>query len=89
MDLLFKRYASPFSLLDNYISIGELSNFISDLYEIINEEKLWDIFLHKVYDQSWGEFLESAKPTKTESIDIGQTLMNSKNILDNFTPQEG
>lgn len=86
MDLLFSRYASPFSLLDGYISIGALNSFIFDLYDVINEEKLWDFYLHKVYEQTWGEFLESTKPVKTEKIDVGATLMKSKQLLDNFTP---
>lgn len=87
MDLLFSRYASPFYLLDTYISVGSLSDFIIDLYESVNEDKLWEFFLHKVYDKSWGEFLESTKPVKTEKIDVGATLMKSKQLLDNFTPR--
>ena len=87
MDLLFSRYASPFSLLDSYISIGGLNGFIFDLYDVINEEKLWDFYLHKVYEQTWSEFLESTKPVKTEKIDVGATLIKSKQLLDNFTPE--
>lgn len=86
MDLLFNRYASPFSLLDTYISVGGLNEFIFDLYESVNEDKLWEFYLHKVYDKSWGEFLESTKPKETETIDVGATLIKSKQLLDNFTP---
>ena len=87
MDLLFSRYASPFSLLDSYISIGGLNGFIFELYDVISEEKLWDFYLHKVYDQSWADFLESTKPVKTDEIDVGATLIKSKQLLDNFTPE--
>ena len=39
MDLLFKRYASPFVLLDNLILINSLSSFIDDFFNFINTEK--------------------------------------------------
>ena len=56
MDLLFKRYASPFILLDNLILISSSSSFIDDLFKFINEEKgeqtNWEFFLHKVFDKS-------------------------------------
>lgn len=86
MDLLFHRYASPFLLLDGLISIGSLTSFILDMYEQVNEEKLWDYYLHKVFDQTWGEFMDSVKPKKVEKIDVGETIIKSKKMLNNFTP---
>ena len=86
MDLLFKRYASPFILLDNLIATNSLTQFIIEMWETVNEEKLWDYFVHKVFDKSWNEFIEEVKPKKTEKIDVGATLIKSKNMLENFTP---
>ena len=86
MDLLFHRYASPFLLLDGLISTGLLTSFIVEMYEQVNEEKLWDYYLHKVFDQTWGEFMDSVKPKKVEKIDVGETIIKSKKMLNNFTP---
>ena len=88
MDLLFKRYASPFLLLDSLILTNSLNNFISDFIDFVNKDKEWEFFLHKIYDQTWDEFSDSIKQYDDhEPIDLGATLMKSKNILNNFTPE--
>ena len=92
MDLLFKRYASPFILLDNLILVSSSSSFIDDLFNIIDKEKeeqiQWEFFLHKVYDKSWKEFIdEVTQPINDEKIDLGATIKKSKNMLKNFTPE--
>ena len=92
MDLLFKRYASPFILLDNLILIGSSSSFIDDLINFINEETeeqtRWEFFLHKVFDKSWKEFCdEVSQPIDDKEIDLGATVKKSKDMLNNFTPE--
>lgn len=88
MDLLFKRYASPFVLLDSLILTHSLNNFISDFIDFVNKDKEWEFFLHKIYDQTWDEFSDSIKQSDDhEPIDLDATLMKSKNILNNFTPE--
>ena len=90
MDLLFKRYASPFILLDGLILTNSLYNFISDFIGFVREDENWEFFLHKVYDKSWGEFSDSIKQSENnEPIDLGATLTKSKNMLENFTPESG
>ena len=91
MDLLFKRYASPFVLLDEYIASGSLSNFIDDFFKFIDEERQeetkWQFFLHKVFDKSWKDFCDEMKDDdKTEKVDIGATVKKSYDMLNNFTP---
>lgn len=91
MDLLFTRYASPFVLLDNLILTDSLSNYIDDLFTFINEEKeeqtKWEFFLHKVYDKSWKTFCDDLEiSNNTKKVDLGETLIKSKNMLNNFTP---
>ena len=86
MDLLFKRYASPFILLDNLIATNSLTLFIIDMLDIVNEEKLLEYFMHKVFDKSWNDFIDEVKPKETKKIDVGATLIKSKNMLKNFTP---
>lgn len=88
MDLLFKRYASPFVLLDSLIITNSLNSFIDDFIDFVKEDNEWEFFLHKVYDKSWSEFRSSIKQSDNqESIDLGATLVKSKNILNNFTPE--
>ena len=92
MDLLFKRYASPFILIDNLILIGSSSSFIDDLIDFINKEKKeqinWEFFLHKVFDKSWKKFCEEvSQPIDDKEIDLGATVKKSKDMLNNFTPE--
>ena len=91
MDLLFKRYASPFVLLDCLICTNSLSEFIDDLFKFINEEReentQWEFFLHKVYNKSWKEFIDEINVSNEQKeVDLGATLNKSKNMLKNFTP---
>ena len=92
MDLLFSRYASPFVLLDNFLLTNSLSDFIDDMFKLINEERKektqWEFFLHKVYDKSWKEFIDEINTSNEQKeIDLGATLTKSKNMLKNFTPE--
>ena len=56
MDLLFKRYANPFLLLDNMITTGRFLEFILELIDIQNDEKIHDVWIHKVFDKSFDDF---------------------------------
>lgn len=92
MDLLFKRYASPFLLLERYIRAGRFSEFVNEFMSIQNEEMIWEVWLHRVFDMTFDEFkkaivsasINSIKPTKKQ---IETTLQTSKNILDSFIPE--
>ena len=89
--MLFKRYASPFALLDNFIAISSLSAFIDDFFKFIGEEKQeetnWQFFLHKVFDKSWKQFCdEIASVDKAEKVDVDATIKKSYDMLNNFTP---
>ena len=88
MDLLFVRYASPFILLDGFILTNSLNSFVDDFFDFVREDNEWEFFLHKVYDQSWSEFSNEILQEKNQKpIDLGATLMKSKNMLNNFTPE--
>ena len=87
MDLLFVRYASPFVLLDGLILTNSLKNFVNDFFDFINEDREWEFFLHKVYDKSWSEFSDEMKQSENQKqVDLGATIVKSKNMLNNFTP---
>ena len=88
MDLLFTRYASPFVLLDGLILTNSLNNYVDDFFGFINEGREWEFFLHKVYDKSWSEFSKEIEQSENQKpIDLGATLVKSKNMLNNFTPE--
>ena len=91
MDLLFTRYASPFVLLDGLMLTTSLNNSVDEFFNLINEERKeksqWEFFLHKVYDKSWSEFSNDIEQSENQKpIDLGATLVKSKNMLNNFTP---
>lgn len=87
MDLCCQRYGSagPF-LLDGYIETGRFYEFVTELYELDNDTKTWELYLHKVFDKSFTEFKESLKPVEPMSkTKLEATINESKNILDGLT----
>ena len=91
MDFLCKRYGgSPFFILDRYIEQGRLSEFIHEVWDIHNEEDIWDIWLHKVEGKSYQEFRESLEPPKpVDKREVAKTIDDSMRILEGFAPREG
>lgn len=90
MDLLSRRYASPVFILEQMISAGKFSEFISSVYDFDNDTKLWEIYLHKIYGKSFDEFKTSLQVQQKESYSeqaIETTLVNSFNLLQNFNPE--
>lgn len=89
MDLLFHRYASPFLLLDQIIPSGDLSEFISTVWEVRDEEMQWQYFLSKVFDKSFEDFKESLK-SQTQGMtkqEIETTIKDSMAMMDSFVPE--
>ena len=48
MDLLFKRYASPFLFINNLISTSRLTEFIDKLLDIKKTEDRYEFYIHKL-----------------------------------------
>ena len=99
MDLLFKRYASPFSLLDQMIQLNRLSEFVTSLINTTEEEKLWQMYLgmlsNPMYenDVTFNEFKEKAlkssskeKPKKMTDKEIEATIKHSRELFNSFKP---
>lgn len=91
MDLLFKRYASPFLLLDQMILTDRFSEFVSELLKIRNEETdeqtLWEFFLHRVFDKSYADFLKEVRQPKARPVsreEIETTVRRSYEMLKEF-----
>ena len=94
MDLLFKRYASPFPFLDGMIRCGRFNEFVINLVKTVNQEREdttdWEFFLHKVWEGSFADFRAEMKTNK-ENMNLSQgtietTILHSMNILNNFNP---
>ena len=93
MDLLFKRYADPFTLMDGYIQTSRFCEFIHSFIEQKKEDERWEYFLHKVWgNTSYGEFCESLQTTQDlqgmSEDDIEATIKKSMDILGNFNPDQ-
>ena len=96
MDLLFKRYASPFSFIDQYLRSGCFDEFVEQFVDTINKERKhkhnWEFYLHRVLDKSYDEFIEAIEVEQENQnmteADIETTIKNSRNILANFNPEE-
>lgn len=90
MDLLFRRYASPFLLLDEIIRNNRFSEFVSEMMKSENEHQTWEFYLHKIFDKSYSDFKESlgtVESTTPSKADLEATLKSSENILSNFMPK--
>lgn len=94
MDLLFQRYASPFLLIDGYISTKQFESFVFKFVGNVNKEKEddfnWQFYLHKVFDKSYSDFKEDIKNSR-ETLEMSSkeqeaTVLNSFNILGAFNP---
>ena len=96
MDLLFKRYASPFSFVDGMIQAGRFSEFVDQFITKVAKEKTeklsWEYFLHRVFDKSFNEFKEElendAENQNLSEQDIETTVNHTMNILNSFNPEE-
>ena len=100
MDLLFTRYASPFVLLDGYISTCHLVEFLDKFEEFKNESLEWEFFIHKLSaldERTWDEFqrdIHHGRPNvkKAERLSdeqIETTIKDSFSIMQNFEIEEG
>ena len=96
MDLLFKRYASPFLFVDGMIQSGRFLEFVIDFIKVTNQETedsfTWEYFLHKVYDKSYQEFKEEIEINRENQElseqDIETTVQHSMGILSSFNPDK-
>ena len=94
MDLLFKRYASPFLFVDGMIQTGQFSDFVDEFVHTVNSENEdqinWEFFLHKVNEGSFSDFIDEMKQDKENkemtANDIESTVQQSMDILNNFNP---
>lgn len=91
MDLLFKRYADPFSLMDGYIQTSRMCEFIHAFSVQKIEDDKWEYFLHKVWEGSFADFCASLQTSQEmqemSKEQIETTFKMSMDILGNFNPE--
>ena len=95
MDLLFKRYASPFLFIDGMLQTGRFTEFVESLIVKDNkereEQRLWEFYLNRPIECSFIEFKEGIENDENNASlsanDIETTVQNSMNILQNFNPE--
>lgn len=96
MDLLAQRYASPYLILDDFIRLRQLHEFIVSILTRIADEKVqdvrWDFWLHRVYNMTFEDYVRKCEePEELNDInytEIGGILSDSKNLLDGFVPED-
>lgn len=97
MDLVFKRYQSPF-FLDYCIESGNLSKLVDLLLKKQDEEKLWEMYLSTlIYNtKSFNQWKQEVLGNKNEiqklkmsKKEIDTTIQKSREILRGFKPPLG
>ena len=99
MDLLIRRYASPFLFIEGMMKSGRFSEFDDEFVNTYNEERKdkvnWEFYLHKVDNPeiSYKDFLDEIETNEnianmTEE-DKTSALLTAMNILNNFNPERG
>lgn len=91
MDMLFQRYANPFTFVDMVICQNQFLEFVDNLIDKNNERYEWDYFLHKEMENiSFKEFRDRmhSKNQQNTSFNFEATVTESKAILNSFSPQK-
>lgn len=97
MDLLARRYASPFLILDEFIRLQQLHEFTVEILKTIADEKIhdarWEYYLHKVFNNmTFAEYVRlcenrPAEKAKMTYEEIGNVINESKKMLVGFVPE--
>lgn len=67
------------------LACGRLCEFVTQFIDLENDRRLWELYLHKVYDKSYADFRASVMPVQPEE-DLETTVNTSKSILEAFIP---
>ena len=94
MDLIFQRYSSPFFFIDEMIKEGQLDKFIDKILDITNDEKVYEVWLHKVYGQTYGEYRASLNIRRNvveddethKEVDVSNVVSQSMDVLNVINP---
>lgn len=89
--MIFKEYSNPFIFLDVLIKQGKLSPGINEIIQSVENEKLWQMYLHTLpYNElsfnDWKGELYAAQDDDNSEVDIGAIREQSLNLLHNYKP---
>lgn len=89
-DLIYHRYASPTTLLNEVIAAGQLPEFIDLVIKKREEERDWEYYLHRIFDKSFNDFVnEMETETQTrQTFDVETTLQDSISMMTDFSPED-
>lgn len=96
MDLLAKRYASPFLVLDEFIRLHQLHEFVVETLKTIAEEKVaekrWEFYLHRVHNMSFEEYVRECEKPQTQNQtmtdeQISSVVDDSRKMIEGFLPE--
>lgn len=89
MDLLFKRYASPYLLVDQMLETGDFFDFVIEVFQSNEDDRLWEFFLHKVkgktFDEYKAEIFGNSNLEMTKN-NIETTVSDSYSLIKDFEP---
>ena len=95
MDLLFKRYASPFDYLNILLESGNFARGVVNIWETYNDDKSWDYYLsnNPMNNKSFEDWKketqmkhEMQKPMS--KAQVSATVKKSQDILKGFNPKQ-
>lgn len=103
MDLLYSRYASPYNFMKLYIDQGRFGEFVYEIVELdikwkkeelekINENRLWDAYIHSMSDKTfieWKRELQTKKEPVSYSMtskEITEVKQHTAGILKRISP---
>ncbi len=83
--MLSTRYADPFPVVDVMIENGMLPAFIDNLFEQVNEDKLWQLYLAVALmeEKSFSEWKADILQGPPDGISMAK-----KDIRQELTPEE-
>lgn len=97
MDLVFREYSSPFTLLDAVIASGRLVDWIDQFLDAHKQKIQWEHWLHKIHEKTWSDYLEEYKAEEEtqkhlaalaswDRSGVEATVQTSFDMMRNFTP---
>ena len=89
MDLIFKRYSSPFLLVDEMIINCQLDVFIVEILEKNLDEKRYELWMHRVFNKSYQEWYDEnfGKDVAQEKVDVENIIKDSMDVLNVIQPK--
>ena len=71
-----------------------LEEFVGEVIQMHNDEQkektLWDVWLHRIFDKSYNEFMESigeGSGVKTSDEELAEIVSDNRNMLKSFIPE--